>query len=114
LSYSIRVIEEHYIPYSVAKKYLQDLISNGNSSNLLQRTFDYLNSISKCDSKGAEQIMEELKEIVKKEELRAMIASLCPLTIDEVRIILATDTSTTYTTEQVQKIIEIVKNHMES
>jgi DNA-directed RNA polymerase, subunit F (EC 2.7.7.6) len=114
LSYSIRVIEEHHIPYSVAKKYLQDLISNGNSSNLLQRTFDYLNSISKCDSKGAEQIMEELKEIVKKEELRAMIASLCPQTIDEVRIILATDTSTTYTTEQVQKIIEIVKNHMES
>lgn len=114
MSYSIRVIEEHYIPYSVAKKYLQDLISNGNSSNLLQRTFDYLNSISKCDSKGAEQIMEELKEIVKKEELRAMIASLCPQTVDEVRIILATDTSTTYTTEQVQKIIEIVKNHMES
>ncbi|WP_258712504.1 DNA-directed RNA polymerase subunit F [Stygiolobus caldivivus] len=108
------MLEEHYIPYSVAKKYLQEIISNGNSSNLLQRTFDYLNSVSKCGDSGAEQIMEELKDIVKKEELRAMIASLCPQSIDEVRTILATDTSTTYTTEQVQKIIEIVKNHMES
>lgn len=114
MSYSVKVIEEHYIPYSVAKKYLQEVINNGFSSSLLQRTFEYLNAVSKCDDKGAEEIMEELKEIVKKEEIRAMIASLCPQTIDEVRVILATDTSTTYTTEQVQKIVEIVKKHMES
>ncbi|TRM96403.1 DNA-directed RNA polymerase subunit F, partial [Sulfolobus sp. F1] len=32
---SIYVVEEHYIPYSVAKKLLSDVIKSGVSSNLL-------------------------------------------------------------------------------
>jgi DNA-directed RNA polymerase subunit F len=114
LSYSLKIEEEHFIPYSVAKKYLQEIISNGISSNLLQRTFDYLNSVSKCSPDDAIKIMEELKDIIKREDIRAIIASLCPLTIEEVRSILVLDTSTTYPTEVVQKIIEVVKKYMES
>nr|WP_010978431.1 DNA-directed RNA polymerase subunit F [Sulfurisphaera tokodaii] len=114
LSFSLKIEEEHYVPYSFAKKILQDLISNGTSSTILQRTFEYLNSVAKCSSEDALKIMDELKEIIQREDVRAVIASICPTTIEEVRSILVLDSGKTYTTEQIQKIINIVKSHMES
>jgi len=114
LSFSLKIEEEHYVPYSFAKKILQELISSGNSSTILQRTFEYLNTFSKCNEDEAEAIMEELKDIIPREDVRAIIASLCPTTIEEVRSILVLDSGKTYTTEQIQKIIEVVKSHMES
>ncbi|BFH73519.1 DNA-directed RNA polymerase subunit F [Sulfurisphaera javensis] len=114
MSFSLKVEEEHYVPYSYAKKILQDVISSGSSSNILQRTFEYLNTVSKCDSDVSLKIMEELKDIIPREDIRAIIASICPTTIEEVRSILVLDSGKTYTTDQIQKIISIVKSHMES
>lgn len=114
MSFSLKVEDEHYVPYSYAKKLLQDLISSGSSSTILQRTFEYLNSVTKCDSENSLKIMEELKDIIQREDVRAIIASICPTSIEEVRSILILDSGKTYTTEQIQKIIDIVKSHMES
>lgn len=114
MSFSLKIEEEHFIPYSVAKKILQELISSGNSSNILQRTFEYLNNFSKCNDNEALAIMEELKDIIQKEEVRSIIASLCPTTVEEVRSILVLDSGKIYSTEIIQKIIQIIKSHMES
>ena len=114
LSFSLKIEEEHYVPYPFAKKILQEIISSGNSSAILQRTFEYLNTFSKCNDTEAEAVMEELKDIIPREDIRAIIASLCPTTIEEIRSILVLDSGKTYTTEQIQKIIEIVKSHIGS
>ena len=114
LAFSLKIEEEHYVPYPFAKKLIQQIISSGNSSDILQRTFEYLNTFSKCDDTEAEAVMEELKDIVPREDVRAIIASLCPTTIEEVRSILVLDSGKTYTTEQIQKIIEIIKSHLRS
>ncbi|AHC51031.1 DNA-directed RNA polymerase subunit F [Sulfolobus acidocaldarius SUSAZ] len=114
MSYSLKTIEERFVPYSIAKKYIKELIDTGSSSNLIQKTFDYLNSISRCDEDSASKIMKELEEIVKREDVRAVLASICPTTVEEVRSVLVIDPSTIYSTEQIQKIIEIIKKYVES
>lgn len=112
---SSQILEEHYIPYSVAKKLLSQTLENmQETSNLLQRTISYLSHVEKCESEEAEILVNELSEVVDREDLRAMIASICPLSTDEVRSVLSIDTSKTYTTEQVEKIIELVKKHLKS
>ncbi|MEM0188303.1 MAG: DNA-directed RNA polymerase subunit F [Saccharolobus sp.] len=111
---SVFIIEEHYVPYSVAKKLLGEVIKSGISSNLLQKTFDYLNSVEKCDADSAQKLVVELGSIIDREDVRAILASICPTTIDEVRSILVIDSSKSYTSEEVQKIIEIIKKYIKS
>ncbi len=111
---SIYVVEEHYIPYSVAKKLLSDVIKSGVSSNLLQKTFDYLNDVEKCSAEDAEKLMEDLKSVVSREDIRAVIASICPITADEVRSILIMDAGKTYTSEDIQKIVDLIKKYVKS
>ncbi|MDT7860860.1 MAG: DNA-directed RNA polymerase subunit F [Saccharolobus sp.] len=111
---SVYIIEEHYIPYPVAKKLLGEVIKSGVSSNLLQKTFDYLNENEKCDAESAQKLMEELKSIVSREDVRAVLASICPLTVDEIRSILVMDSGHTYTSEDIQKIIDLIKKYVKS
>jgi len=108
-SSSIIILEQHYIPYSVARKLLEEVIKAGSSSALIQRTYEYLSSVEKCDASSAQKIMEELNSIEElSEESRALIASLCPSTIDELRAILVIEGGKTIHTETLQKILEIV------
>ena len=109
---SVLVEEEHYIPYSVAKKYVYELIRNGNNSSILQRTYEYLNAITKCGEEEATKLMEDLAQIIEKEEIRAIIASICPTTIDEVRGILSSDNKN-YDQETLEKIVELVKKYLQ-
>ncbi|WP_371810386.1 RNA polymerase Rpb4 family protein [Acidianus sp. RZ1] len=102
--------EERYIPYALAKKYIDELIKNGQSSAILQRTFDYLNLISKCNEEGTEKIMDELKEIIQREDIRVVISSICPMSTDEVRAILSTD-SKTYSQDDIDKVLDIVRKY---
>ncbi|QGA54481.1 DNA-directed RNA polymerase subunit F [Sulfolobus sp. E5-1-F] len=111
---SVYIVEEHYIPYSVAKKLLSDVIKSGGSSNLLQRTYDYLNSVEKCDAESAQKVVEELSSIISREDVRAILASICPITPDEVRSILVMDSNRTYTSEDIQKIIDIIRKYIKS
>lgn len=107
---SIQVIEEEYIPYSVAKKILGEVISSGKSSSVLQKTFEYLNSLEKCSPENAVKLMKELSSIIQKEEVRAMFSSLCPETPDEVRAISLLE-GRTLSQEEIEKIIEAVKKY---
>jgi len=112
---SSQILEDHYIPYSVAKKLLLQVSeAEPNPSNLLQRTISYLSHVEKCEAEEAETLMRELEEIIEREDLRAMIASICPLSLDEVRSILGIDSAKTYSTEEVEKIVESVKKHLKS
>lgn len=112
LSSSVEIVEEHYIPYSVAKKYILELIRNGESSSVVQRTYEYLNLVSKCSEDDAVKIMEELKEVIGREDIRALIASICPQTPDEARAILGID-SKNYSSETINKVIEVVKKYLQ-
>ncbi|EHP69458.1 MAG: DNA-directed RNA polymerase subunit F [Metallosphaera yellowstonensis] len=107
---SIQVIEEEFVPYSVAKKILGEVISSGISSSVLQKTFEYLNSLEKCSAENAIKLMEEISSIIQKPEVKAMISSLCPETPDEVRAISILE-GRNLTQEEVQKIIEAVKRY---
>jgi DNA-directed RNA polymerase subunit F len=112
---SSRVVEEHYVPYSVAKKLLSQVMENSqDTSNLLQKTMNYLIRVDKCEAEEAEILMQELSDVVEREDIRAIISSICPISIDEMRSILAIETGKTYSTEEVEKIIELVKKHLKS
>ncbi|AEB96096.1 MAG: DNA-directed RNA polymerase subunit F [Metallosphaera sp.] len=106
---SFQIIEEDYVPYSVAKEILKEAIEAG-SSSILQKTFEYLNSIEKCSSENAKQLMEELKPLVSKKEVRAMISSICPETPDELRAILVIENKT-FSQEDIDNIVRLVKKY---
>ncbi|AWR97259.1 DNA-directed RNA polymerase subunit F [Acidianus sulfidivorans JP7] len=108
---SVTIEEEHYIPYSVAKKYILEMIKNGETSSVVQRTYEYLNLVSKCSDSDAIDVLNELKDIINREDIRVIIASICPETSDDVRAILQMD-SKNYTDDDVNKILEVVKKHL--
>lgn len=111
MSSEIRIVEEHGIPYSIARKYLESLIKDGISSSLIQRTYDYLTSVIKCDADNAQKLMEELKQFNLKEETIAIIASICPDNIDDLRAVLVIEGSINLDKDQLEKIVEIVKKY---
>lgn len=112
ITMSYRVVEAKPLPYSYVKEKLRELIDSGNSSQAIQRVFDYLNEVSKCSGEDAMKVMDELSSLLPKEEVRAVLSSICPKTPDEVRSILAMDTSKTYSTDDVNKIIEIISKYL--
>jgi DNA-directed RNA polymerase subunit F len=107
------VIEEHYIPYSKAKKYIYELIKSGSQSPMIQRVYEYLNSVEKCSDEDVNSLLDEIKTIIEKEEALAMIASICPTTIDELKAILVIDNKT-YSNDDLEKVIESIKKHLKS
>ncbi len=110
---SLEVVEEHFISYPEAKKYIYEIIKSGSQSAILQRVYEYLSNVEKCPAEEAEALKAELSSIVKKEEVIAMIASICPTTIDELKAIIVVD-KTNYSDEDLQKIIAAVKSHLKS
>ncbi|MCI2414585.1 MAG: RNA polymerase Rpb4 family protein [Candidatus Aramenus sp.] len=110
---SLEVVEEHFISYPEAKKCIYEIIRNGSQSAILQRVYEYLNNVEKCPAEEVESLKAELSNVVKKEEVIAMIASICPTTIDELKAILVIDKSS-YSDEDLQKIIGAVKSHLKS
>ncbi|ARM75901.1 RNA polymerase Rpb4 family protein [Acidianus manzaensis] len=109
---SVTIIEEHYIPYSVAKKYILEMIKNNENSSVVQRTYEYLNLISKCSDEDALKVMEELKEVVEREDTRALLASICPESQDDVKAILQIE-GKNYSDDDITKIIEVIKKHLQ-
>ncbi|AWR99437.1 DNA-directed RNA polymerase subunit F [Metallosphaera hakonensis] len=107
---SIQILEEEPIPYSIAKEILKEAIDKGSSSSIIQKTFEYLNSVEKCSPDNARKLMEELRDLVSKKEVRAMISSICPETLDEVRAILVLE-GRTFSQEELEKIIELIKRY---
>jgi DNA-directed RNA polymerase subunit F len=111
---SYRVVELSSVPYAYVKERLKALIESGNSSQTIQRAFDYLNALSKCSSEDANNVMEELKDVVGSEDVRVVLSSVCPTTPDEVRTILAMDTGKTYSPEDVDKIVQIISKYIKT
>ena len=109
---SYRIEEIRQLPYGYVKDKIRQLIDSGNSSQTIQRVFDYLNEVSKCSGDDAMKVMEELSALVVREDVRAVVSSICPRTPDEVRSVLAMDPSKTYSTEEVEKIIEIISKYI--
>ncbi|MGC9105772.1 MAG: RNA polymerase Rpb4 family protein [Thermoprotei archaeon] len=108
------VEEAKSIPNSYVKEKLRELIDSGNSSQTIQRVFDYLNVIAKCDSESAMKAMEELKDLVKKDDIRTVLVNVCPTTADEVRSVLAMDTGSNYSPEDVDNIVKIISKYVKS
>jgi DNA-directed RNA polymerase, subunit F (EC 2.7.7.6) len=102
------------VPYAYVKERLKALIESGKSSQTIQRAFDYLNSLSKCSSEDANNVMEELKDVVENEDVRVVLSSVCPTTADEVRTILTMDTGKTYSPEDVDKIVQIISKYIKT
>ncbi|ABP94239.1 MULTISPECIES: DNA-directed RNA polymerase subunit F [Metallosphaera] len=107
---SIQIIEEDYVPYSVAKEILKEAIESGSSSSILQKTFEYLNSLEKCSAENARKLMEELKGMISKKEVMAMISSLCPDNPDGLRAILTLE-GKTFSQEELEKILDLIKRY---
>lgn len=114
MSSETKIVEEHSIPYSIARKYVEDLIKEGVSSSILQRVSEYLQQVIKCDSESAQKLLEELRQFNLKEESMALIASICPDNLDDLRAILVIEGSTNLDKDQLEKIIEIVKKYKSS
>ncbi|BBD71805.1 DNA-directed RNA polymerase subunit F [Sulfodiicoccus acidiphilus] len=97
----------------MAGKILGEVVKSGQTSTILQRTYEYLNSVSKCSAEDASKIVEELDGLLSKEETKVMIASICPKTHEELRTLLTLE-GKTYTTEELDRVLEIVRKYVKS
>ena len=108
----IDVSEVRYIPYAEAKRLLEAIIRDGISSNVLQKTYEYLNSMGKCEAENAAKLTESLKSMGLREEVAAMIASICPLSVEEIRSIALLE-GKTFSQDELQLVLDLVKKYIE-
>jgi DNA-directed RNA polymerase subunit F len=92
---------------------LEEVLKSSQPSAILQRTSEYLSAVSKCDAEDALKLLDELDGLLLKEETKVMIASICPKTHEELRTLLTLE-GKTYTTEELDKMLAIVRKYVKS
>ena len=101
------------IPIPVALEYLEKRVEEEPLTDLTKRTYEYLRTFSKMDSKTARELVEKLVREGIKEEVAVMILNICPQSTDELRTILAYEKKF-YSTEEVEKILSLIKDKCQS
>ena len=105
----MRVVSQRYVPLPVAKKILEAVSELVQENPIVARTYEYLSRFSKCDAEKAERAVKRLIEELGLSEIVAVnIVNILPQTIHEVRPLLELEPRT-LTPEEVEKIVEILK-----
>ncbi len=76
-------LQSRYLPYVLAREYVYKRISDGSSSILLDRVWDYLREFGEGEAGLAQVALEKLLELGVPEDIAAVILSICPRTKGE-------------------------------
>ena len=110
----VKVISKKPITIHEAREILEkavEEIPDVQQDSILKRTLDYLNKFAKIDGEKARKIVNELIDKAGLSEEEAVeIVNLLPRSIEELRT-LTVGWRKLYTTEQLQKILEILETH---
>lgn len=109
LSFEIKSSREVSIPE--VKRILEKRIDEGDVSDVVIRTYEYVKKFTKCDEEKIEELRDFLEEKGFNEKTTAMILSICPTTIEELRSLLVFEDKT-YDTNVLNEIIETIKKYI--
>ncbi|NPA05536.1 MAG: hypothetical protein GXO09_05535 [Crenarchaeota archaeon] len=108
----MQIVSKEYVPVPVAKAIVARRLNEDReeTSLVVESTYRYLEMFSKCGEEEAEKAYRMLREeLGLKDITAAMLVSILPETIDEVRIMLDFEGRLLETSE-IEKIIEILKS----
>ncbi len=110
MSFEIKNTREAPIP--LVKKILSKrLEEDGEAPEVIIRTLNYAEKFTKCDENRIEELLSKLREFGFSEITSSMIASICPTTIEELRVLLIFE-SKTWEKEELEKVLEILKEYL--
>jgi len=107
---SFEIIESKSIPIPLAKKLLKKRISEAEAPELIRRVYEYLSKFTKCVEDKIEELINELKKFDLDDRTIAMIASICPDTIEELRTLLVFE-SREIDADTLDKILEVIDKY---
>lgn len=109
------IVAKRYLTTPEALAILSTREEEGELTDITRKTLEYLRLFSKTGFEDAKRIVAEVKGLGVSEEVAVMLANICPGSIDEIRTILAYERRKVYTTEEVERILEILTRYcMES
>ncbi len=109
MSFEIKNTKEAPIPLvkKILSKRLED---DGEAPEVIIRTLNYAEKFTKCDENRIEELLGKLIEMGFNEITASMIASICPTTVEELRVLLVFE-SKTWEREELEKVVELLKNY---
>ncbi len=110
MSFEIKNTKEAPIPL-VKKILAKRLEEDGEAPEVIMRTLNYAEKFTKCDENRIEELLAKLVELGFNEITASMIASICPTTIEELRVLLVFE-SKTWEKEELEKVLELLKNYI--
>lgn len=109
MSFEIKGSREVSIPE--VKRILEKRMDEGDVSDVVIRTYEYVRKFTKCDEEKIEELRGFLEEKGFNERTIAMILSICPTTIEELRSLLVFEDKT-YDTDVLNEIVETIKKYI--
>ncbi len=110
MSFEIKSTKEAPIPL-VKKILVRRLEEDSEAPEVIIRTLNYAEKFTKCDENRVEELLEKLVELGFNEITASMIVSICPTTIEELRVLLVFE-SKTWEKEELEKVLELLKNYI--
>jgi Uncharacterized protein conserved in archaea len=107
---SLRVEEEHYIPYQMVLNYLKE---EKEVSEVKVKIRELLQKIVKCDHEKAISLFNELKKFNLREQTVAQIVSICPTSVGELLPLMSFEQKVP-NEEVLKEIVEVVKKYITS
>lgn len=110
MSFEIRSTKEAPVPL-VKKILAKRLEEDGEAPEVIIRTLNYAEKFTKCDENRIEELLGKLVELGFNETTASMITSICPTTIEELRVLLVFE-SRTWEREELVKVLELLKSYI--
>lgn len=109
MSFEIKGSREISIPE--VKRILEKRMDEGDVSDVVMRTYEYVRRFTKCDEEKIEELRSFLEERGFNEKTIAMVLSICPTTIEELRSLFVFEDKT-YDTDVLNEIVETIKKYI--
>ena len=109
----MKILKIREIPLSTAKDLLESRQKRAPLESYQQAALYHATKFSKIPSEKAEKLVDELTSTFKISRVSAIqIANIMPLTIQELRTLLAKE-GKVFLTEDLEKMLEVIKNYVE-
>jgi len=109
LSFEIKGSREISIPE--VKRILEKRMDEGDVSDVVIRTYEYVRRFTKCNEEKIEELRDFLEKKGFNEKTIAIVLSICPTTIEELRSLLVFEDKT-YDKDVLNEIVETIKKYI--
>ncbi len=109
MAFEIKSSEDVSIPE--VKQILEKRLNEGEVSDVVIRTYEYVRKFAKCSEEGVDRLKKFLKEKGFNDKTIAMILSICPTTVEELRTLLVFEDKS-YDTSVLEEVVSEVKKYL--